>query len=172
VDLADLLKSHFKMLVACAVLAGVLWLLGPQLHVVWTCMVGGMAYLGVAVLLKLPEVYKLLPQPKGLPPFLDNASQSGLRALAQGALVVEGTTFYCASGIWQLVARKGILFLEPAHGAGEAGPEGGPVAIIVRIGQGPPAMKGLEIGNRVWFADGDEVKEGPCPGPRIPVSPP
>jgi hypothetical protein len=42
------------------------------------------------------------------------------------------------------------------------------LALIVRVGQGPPSLRGIEVDGRVFSAEDGAIREGACAGPRIP----
>ncbi|MFZ5481481.1 MAG: murein biosynthesis integral membrane protein MurJ, partial [Myxococcota bacterium] len=155
-----ILRHHAKVAVACVALGGVAFALRDQ-HVIVACAGAGLVYLALAAGLGLLE------RRDRLPPFLDAPSRAAMQAVAGGAAVADGV-LHTPAGAWRLVARDGALAFEP-H-AGDPLPAGrASVAIVVRVGP-LPSMRGLEVGGRVWHADGDVVVEGACAGPRIPVS--
>lgn len=165
----DILNAHLKMLLATGLMAAVLWEIAPALPLPLTCLVGGLCYLGTSLVLGLPEIRSLIARrPRGLPPTIDADTQAALQALSLGEIFVEGSQISNRHGQWKMVARAGVLSLEPA-GAAHIGNLNGDVFAVMRIGQGPPMLRGLIIGDQGWRADGDQIQAGLAEGPRIPV---
>ncbi|HNC94974.1 MAG TPA: murein biosynthesis integral membrane protein MurJ [Myxococcota bacterium] len=163
-----MLQPHLKLLFASGILACGLWWLSDQLPVWATCAVGGLGYLGLVHLLGVRELGGLFKR-RGMPPFVDPQSAEALQCLAREAWW-DGSHFRSAGRAWRPVASGGLLRLEegpvPENTALRLAPG---VAIVVRLGQGPPGMRGLAFGDRCWSAEGGFWKEGPVAGPRIPV---
>lgn len=162
-----LLAAHGKMLLAAAVLGGISFVLADRLNVVFVCALSGAAYLAVARLL---GVWEALGRQRGLPPFLDADTRAGLEALSAGPVVPIGDVLVGTRGAWQMVVRGGAMGLVPVDSDRPPAPTApAALSIIVRVGP-TPSMRGLQVGERTWAIVDGVVIEGPCDGPRIPVS--
>ncbi len=163
-----MLRPHLKLLFASGILALSLWWLADKVPVWAACAVGGLGYLGLVHALGVGELGGLFKR-RGMPPFVDPQTAEALLCLAKEAWW-DGSHFRSGARAWRPVASGGLLRLEE-----EATPENTALrlehapAIVVRLGQGPPGMRGLAFGDRCWSAEGNFCKEGPVAGPRIPV---
>jgi hypothetical protein len=136
-----------------------------RLPVVAVCGIAGVAYLGTARAL---GVWEGFGRPKGLPPFLDADTRAALETLAKAPVVAIGDVLVSPSGSWRMVAKDGALALVADPTPPRPGTAPTPLAIVVKVGRSP-SLRGLAVGPRTWFAEGDTVVEGPVEGPRIPV---
>lgn len=183
--------AHLRMLIAGGALAAILWGLNGQAHVVIVCGVGGIGYLAAAWALRLPEIRALTARRGGLPPFLDPESRAAIVWMAGRQVEVSAPDvairLIAGGRAFRLAAERGSLriedigeeYAENTHdeksqdAAAYVPPEhdGQPssLALIVRVGQGPPSLRGLEVDGRVFSAEDGAIREGACAGPRIPV---
>lgn len=162
--------AHVRLLVSAAVLGVVAYAVRDSVHVVFACVIAGVAYLGVAAALGVLELGPAFRRgPAGLPPTVDRTSEDALRAMARGGVHIEGDRVATATGSWRMVASGGDFRFVP-EGEPMAGALGGEVAALLRAGR-PPTLQGFVLGDRVWHADGDVVREGDAAGPRIVVPP-
>jgi putative peptidoglycan lipid II flippase len=161
-------RAHLKMLVAAAVLGGVALALADRLPVVLTCAIAGGAYLVVARVLGAWEGFG---RSKGLPPFVDAETGAALDTLSKRPLFLVDDHIGCADGVWRMVATDNTFGLVRAAPFDAPLPAAlpAPLAIVVRTTR-PPSMRGLQVGDRTFHVVNGTVLEGPCEGPRIPVS--
>ena len=166
-----MLTPHLKLIFASTILGISLWWLADQMPVWAACALGGLGYLGLVQLLGVGELGALF-KGRGMPPFVDPHTAAALQLLAAAASW-DGTQFRSGGRTWRPVASGGLLRLEETEATESIGePLAKGLAIIVRLGQGPPGLRGLQFGDRCWSAVGEQVHEGAVPGPRIPVDPP
>lgn len=165
-----LLGAHLRMGVASVLLGAVAWLLRDQVHVVLTCLLAGVVYLGAARLLGVEDLSGMgrMKRP-ALPPSVDDTTRAALATLARGGYAIQGDRVTHAAGAWRVEASGDDLVLV-ADGEPAAGPLSAPVVAILRPGR-PPTLKGLVLGERAWHVEGGTLKAGDCPGPHVPVPP-
>jgi hypothetical protein len=163
-----LVGAHVRIAVASAALGITAYTLAPRLPVVLVCAIAGATYLATAYALGLRDLgIRALRRDPGLPPSVDTATKEALEALAGGSVRVDGERLSCPRGSWRIVAKEGVLSLV-ADGGAEGGPLSGEVFAVLRPGA-PPTLRGIRIGERSWYAEGDRIVEGECAGPSIPV---
>ena len=175
--------DHARMALAAAVMGALLWVLRPWSQGVMllpVVVLAGGSYFGAAHLLGLTApgevIRRLLPggRPTGLPPTVDPDTRANLAALLgskQGAMELSAgfLTIETDAGRFELRAERGVLTLRrTGDGVGQGEPL--PVSAVMRIGQGPPALHGVVLGDGAYRAKADEVVEGQPPGPVLPVA--
>lgn len=175
--LRPLLGPHLRVLASAGVMAAGILLLRDQL----TGTLGLFALIALSAvvyglgseLMGLREARKILTRlrkPKGLPPTVDAQTRELLAALDGQPLVLnlgDNTLLGPELGA-RLVATAGVLSLEPVdlRAEGDA-----PVSLqaVMRVGQGPPTLRGLVVGE-IWVsAVGDTLQPQEVDGPVIPV---
>ncbi len=176
-------SDHLRILAAAAVMGLALHYARPWAHglLLLPLVAGASAVFFVSAhLLGLPYSRKLMSKlrrgrPRGLPPTVDPQTSAALRAMAGGrlgALDLRDGVLHVSTdgGAWTISAVKGVLLAE--SGAAAAQGHGAPLAVraVMRVGQGPPALHGLQLGERSFRAEGDLVADGHASGPVIPVT--
>jgi putative peptidoglycan lipid II flippase len=169
-----LIGAHARIVAASLAMGAVAWGLRDALPVVLTCGAAGAVYLVVAWGLGLRDFGRA---PPGLPPTVDADTRAALGALAAGRAEAresdDGVWFVAPEACWRLVARDGVLTAIPAADppAGDAIRAGASaVHAILRPGA-PPRLRGVDVAGRCWHADGDALRAGEIPGPRIAAPP-
>lgn len=171
--------DHARILVATAAMTGLLWVLRPWANHLMVLPVIGVSagfYFVVSHIVGLPQARQVLgrffrSRPKGLPPTVEESTQSALLALSNanveqveisgGVLVVT-----VAGGAVRVHALGGVLH---ADVEGAPTPGSATVQAVMRIGQGPPMLHGLIINGQAFQAEGDAVVAGKAAGPTLPV---
>ena len=178
-----LYSDHARMAVAATVMGALLWVMLPWAHgLMLVPVVGGagVVYFAAAHLLGLEAptkvAHRLLPggQPKGLPPSVDPDSREALPLLlgsAQGSIELRDGVLHIETdaGRFEIRAERGVLAVRRI-GDGQGSGEPLPVQAVMRVGQGPPALHGLILGDTAYRGKADAVVEGLPPGPVLPVA--
>ncbi len=175
--------DHARMAVAVVVMGAVLWLLrswSEGLMLVPVVALAGGSYFTAAHLLGLKAPAAVLTRflpgrgPRGLPPSVDPDTREALATLlgsAQGSLELREGVLHLqtSAGRFELTAASGLLKLRRVgDGDGDGAPL--PVQAVMRVGQGPPALHGVILGDVAYRAKADEVVVGLPHGPVIPVA--
>lgn len=174
-------STHARILVASTIMGAVVYSLRPYadgVGVLAISALGALTYFAAALLLGVSAarevLARLLRRGHGLPPTIDEDTRAALLAIAcedvQEALAEAGMlSVVTDGGTYQFVARSGQLVGERV---GEGAPGGAlrPLGAVMRIGQGPPILHGLNIGDDCFCAREDVIESGQAQGPVIPVN--
>ncbi len=174
--------DHGRIVVAAAVMGVVLWLLRDMsrgLMLFPVVAAAGTTYFVAAHLLGLRASRQVLTRimpgrPKGLPPTVDEDTRDNLAALLdseRGSIELRDGVLHVetSAGRFELRASERCLSLvRTGEGSGDGEPL--PVQAVMRVGQGPPALHGVILGDVAYKAKGDEVVGGLAPGPVLPVA--
>jgi hypothetical protein len=175
--------DHLRMAVAATIMGALLWALRAWSHglmLVPVVALAGGAYFAAAHLLGLTAPAKLLRRflpgggERGLPPSVDPDTREALALLlgsAQGTIALREGVLHVETdaGRFEIRSQRGVLTVRRV-GDGEGEGEPLPVQAVMRIGQGPPALHGLILGEASFRAKADVVVEGLPPGPVLPVA--
>jgi putative peptidoglycan lipid II flippase len=174
-------SAHVRILIASAIMGAVVYGLRPYADgfgVVAISALGAVTYFAAALLLGVSAarevLARLLRRGRGLPPTIDEDTRAALESIAAGTVqqaTAEGgvLTVVTDSGTYRFVSRGGQIVGEKVS-AGVPGGAERPLGAVMRIGQGPPTLHGLNIGDVFFRAREDAIEPGQAPGPVIPVS--
>jgi hypothetical protein len=171
--------DHARICIAATIMGVAVYFLRPWsegLGVFLVSGAGAAVYFVVSVALGLTAARKVLGRffkKKGLPPTVDPQTRSALELMAGGALgsmVLEDGELgvRTADGTFRFRSRDGIISGERT-GDGEGIGAALTVGAVMRVGQGPPMLHGLVLGEQSFRAEKDALIEGTAPGPILPV---
>ena len=185
-----LIKDQIRVVLAAAVMGGVIWTIrgwagsGGEpdvIGLIGVILIGVVCFFLTAALMGLREGREIVGRvlqrrPKGLPPTVDPETARLLHHLAavphgDPALVDGALTIATADEVVTVVARDGVLTATAAPAATADGLAVGPMAAVMRVGGGPPQLSGLIIGESSFRASGDQVEPGQASGPVLPIEP-
>ncbi|MFT5685200.1 MAG: hypothetical protein ACI8RZ_006149, partial [Myxococcota bacterium] len=171
--------DHARILIAASVMGGAVYLLLPWadgLSVLLVSAVGAVVYFVASFALGLSAARKVLDRfmrKKGLPPTVDPQTRMALEMISGspvGSIVLEEGNLgvRCGDGTFVFRARDGVISGERT-GDGEGMGAALSVGAVMRVGQGPPMLHGLNLGDRSFRAEGAVINEDVAPGPVLPV---
>jgi putative peptidoglycan lipid II flippase len=172
-----LLGFHGKVVLASALMAGLVWGLGLALDgttlVLAAVPLGALAYFTAADLMGLREGRELIKKvlrrgPRGLPPTIDAQTQDALRRL-DGArqLPFEDGRIDSSEGRVVFGVLEGGLRAELQAAPPLKEGELRAVLAVLRVGGGPPRLVGLDIGEQCLRVEGEAVVLGRAEGLRV-----
>ena len=180
--LRALIGPQLRILIASGVMGAGLWALEGRIPgvpgLLLSVALGAALFVFSSEAIGLREARSILSRlrrPKGLPPTVDSDTQALLAKLSGTPVTLDAELWqiHGTQASAQLVAEGGVLRLEfiPAADAPKVSPEPLLISAIMRIGGGPPTLRGLWLGEQALNAVNDQIQLGDAPGPVLPVEP-
>jgi hypothetical protein len=180
--LRALIGPQLRILIASGVMGAGLWALEGRIPgvpgLLLSIALGAALFVFSSEAIGLREARSILSRlrrPKGLPPTVDSETQALLAKLSGTPVTLDAELWqiHGTQGSAQLVAEGGVLRLEfiPAADAPKFSSDPLLISAIMRIGGGPPTLRGLWLGEQALNVVNDQIQLGDAPGPVLPVAP-